>query len=191
LPETPGSAFHAEATEVWRISNAATQAQRQFALYWADDPGKTPTPAGHWVFITTDPLQARKASLSDAAQTHTRLNLAIADAVIAAWHTKQSLNPLRPVTFVQLFIDSNWLPGLMDTSAFHEYPSGDSVQSSAAAAVLGAQFGATTAFTDQTHNDRGWAPRQFASFEAAVDEAALSRLYAGIHFRSGVAGCQQ
>ena len=69
-----GSAFYKEAQEVYRISNQATQEQRQFALYWADDPGKTPTPAGHWVFIATDVLKARKATLADAAQTYARLN---------------------------------------------------------------------------------------------------------------------
>jgi membrane-associated phospholipid phosphatase len=92
---------------------------------------------------------------------------------------------------VQLVIDSNWVPALMDTPPFPEYPSGHSAQSSAAAAVLAAHFGPATAFTDNTHNDRGWGPRDFSSFKAAADEAALSRLYAGIHFRSGVTGGQQ
>jgi hypothetical protein len=64
------------------------------------------------------------------------------------------------------------------------------VQSSAAAAVLEQTFGANTPFTDNTHNDRGWGPRTFKSFKAAADEAALSRLYAGIHYRFGVTGGQ-
>ena len=97
---------------------------------------------------------------------------------------------LRPVTYVQAVIDSQWVPTLMDTPPFPDYPSGHSVQSSAAAAVLGAAFGERFAFTDNTHNDRGWGPRRFDSFQAAADEAALSRLYAGIHFRSGVVGGQ-
>ena len=61
-----------------------------------------------------------------------------------------------------------------------------SVQSAAAASVLGALFGEHTAFTDNTHNDRGWGPRRFESFAEAAQEAALSRLYAGIHYRSAV-----
>ncbi len=188
--EDPSSAFYKDAQEVYRISNQATQEQRQFALYWADDPGKTPTPAGHWVYITNDLLKARKASLADAAQTMARLNLAMADAFIAAWATKYTHNVLRPVTFVQLVFDSNWVPTLMDTPPFPEYPSGHSVQSSAAAAVLAQVFGAETAFTDNTHNDRGWGPRSFRSFQAAADEAARSRLFAGIHFNFGVTGGQ-
>jgi PAP2 superfamily len=188
--EEPSSVFYKNAQEVYNISNAATQEQRQFALYWADDPGKTPTPAGHWSFIANDLLKTRKASLAEAAATHARLNLAMADAFTAGWATKYALNVLRPVTYVQGSFDSNWVPSLMTTPPFPEYPSGHSVQSSAAAGVLNQIFGATTAFTDNTHNDRGWGPRTFTSFNAAANEASLSRLYAGIHYRFGVEGGQ-
>jgi len=186
--EEPGSDFYKDAQEVYRVSNAATQEQRQFALYWADDAGKTPTPAGHWAFIANDLLKAQKASLAGAAETMARLNLAMSDAFVASWATKYSLNSIRPVTYVQLVIDSNWAPQLMNTPPFPEYPSGHSVQSRAAAGVLSALMGTNTRFTDNTHNDRGWGPRSFQSFAAASDEAALSRLYAGIHFRFGVEG---
>ncbi len=188
--EEANSEFHRSAQEVYRISNQATQEQRQFALYWADDPGKTPTPAGHWVFITNDLLKARKASLADAAQTFALLNIAMSDAFVAGWATKYSLNVLRPVSYVQLVIDSAWVPALLDTPPFPEYPSGHSVQSSAAAGVLAQMFGAQTGFTDNTHNDRGWGPRNFKDFQSAADEAARSRLYAGIHFGFGVTGGQ-
>jgi membrane-associated phospholipid phosphatase len=184
--EDPASPFYRDALEVYRLSNQATQEQRQFALYWADDPGKTPTPAGHWLHIATDLLKARKATLAGAAETYAALTIAMADAFIAAWHTKYQLNVLRPVTYVQLVADSNWAPSLMSTPPFPEYPSGHSVQSAAAAGVLARSFGADTPFTDNAHNDRGWGPRTFRSFKAAADEAALSRLYAGIHFRFGV-----
>ena len=184
--EAPGSAFYKEGQEVYKIATQATQEQRQYALYWADDPGKTPTPAGHWVYIAGDLLKLRKATLANAAETYARLNMAMADAFIAMWDTKFKVNLLRPVTYLQLVADSNWVPTLMNTPPFPEYPSGHSGQSSAAAAVMGQAFGADTAFTDNTHNDRGWGPRTFKNFKAAADEAALSRLYAGIHFRSGV-----
>ena len=195
-PPPPGfsedatSSFYKDAIEVHKISNQATPEQRQFGLYWTDDPLKTPTPAGHWVFIATDMLKARKSTLTDAAQLYAKLNLAMADAFIAAWHAKYATNVMRPVTYIQLGIDSNWVPSLMHTPPFPEYPSGHSVQSSAAAAVMAQTFGANTPFTDNTHNDRGWGPRTFKSFQAAADEAALSRLYAGIHFRFGITGGQ-
>ena len=188
--EDINSVFYKNAQEVYNISNAATQEQRQFALYWSDDPSKTPTPAGHWSFIANDLLKTRKANLAEAAVTHARLNIAMADAFTAGWATKYALNVLRPATYVQGSFDSNWVPGLMTTPPFPEYPSGHSVQSSAAAAVLNQIFGENTAFTDNTHNDRGWGPRTFPNFNAAANEAALSRLYAGIHFRFGVEGGQ-
>lgn len=184
--EDRASDFHREAEEVHRISTQATQEQRQFALYWADDPGKTPTPAGHWAFIATDLLKGRRATLATAAEAYALLNISMSDAFVVAWHTKYALNLLRPVTYVQRAIDSQWVPTLLNTPPFPEFPSAHSVQSRAAAAVLSRLFGAETGFVDNTHNDRGWGPRSFKSFAAAADEAALSRLYAGIHFRAGV-----
>ena len=59
--ETVGSAFYREAEEVRRASVQPTEEQRRVALYWADDPGKTPTPAGHWTWILTDLLRENKS----------------------------------------------------------------------------------------------------------------------------------
>jgi hypothetical protein len=184
--EEAGSPFYREAEEVWRISTQATQAQRQAALYWADDAGKTPTPPGHWIFILNDLLRERRATLEAAAVAYAQLSMAMADAFIGCWAVKYRDNLVRPVTYVQQVFDSQWLPPLMETPPFPEYSSGHSVQSAAAASVLGALFGERTAFTDNTHNDRGWGPRRFESFAEAAQEAALSRLYAGIHYRSAV-----
>jgi hypothetical protein len=186
--EEPGSAFYKEGMEVYKISTAATQEQRQFALYWADDAGKTPTPAGHWAYVANDILKSRKADLATAAEVFARLNLAMSDAFVAAWYTKYTLSVIRPVTYVQIGIDSNWVPTLMPTPPFPDYPSGHSVQSSAAQAILSKEFGANTSFVDNTHNDRGWGPRTFKSFKAAADEAAVSRLYGGIHYRFSIEG---
>ncbi|CAM8631615.1 PAP2_haloperoxidase domain containing protein [Comamonadaceae bacterium] len=181
--EDQGSAFYKDGMEVYQIAKTVTQEQRQFALYWADDAGKTPTPAGHWTFITNDLLRARKADLGTAAETFARLNMAMSDSFVAAWATKYSLNVLRPVTYIQLVIDSNWAPTLLPTPPFPDHPSGHAVQSSSAQAVLSKVFGANTEFVDNTHNDRGWGPRTFKSFKAAADEAAMSRVYGGIHYR--------
>jgi PAP2 superfamily len=186
--EDANSAFQRQVQEVHRISTQATQEQRQIALYWADDPLKTPTPAGHWLHIATDVLREKQANLADTASALVRLNLAMSDAFVAAWHAKYHFQVLRPVTAVQLSIDSRWVPPLMHTPPFPEYPSGHSVQSAAAAQVLDAIFGANTAFTDNAHNDRGWGPRNFRSFQTAAQEAAMSRLYAGIHYRFGIEG---
>ena len=184
--ETPGSAFHREADEVRRAGVQPTEEQRRIALYWADDPGKTPTPAGHWAWILTDLLRDRKARLPEAAEQYARLTMAMSDAFVATWKVKYEVNLLRPVTYIQLAFDANWVPPLMETPPFPEYPSGHSVQSGSAAAVLESFYGRDTAFEDRAHNDRGWGPQRFKSFAAAADQAAVSRMYAGIHFRSGI-----
>jgi hypothetical protein len=184
--ETPGSAFHREAVEVHKAGVSPTQEQRRTALYWADDPGKTPTPAGHWAWILTDLLRDRKATLATAAEQYARMTIAMSDAFVATWKVKYETNLLRPVTYVQLGLDANWVPPLMETPPFPEYPSGHSVQSGAAAAVLEAFHGKDTPFEDRAHNDRGWGPQRFRSFAAAAEQAAFSRLYAGIHYRSAI-----
>jgi PAP2 superfamily len=184
--ENAGSAFHREAAEVLKASVTPNDEQRRVALYWADDPGKTPTPAGHWAWILNDLLRDRQASLATAAEQYVRLTIAMSDAFVATWQVKYATNLQRPVTYVQLTMDANWVPPLMETPPFPEYPSGHSVQSGAAAAVLESFYGRDTAFEDRTHNDRGWGPQRFKSFAAAAEQAAFSRLYAGIHFRSGI-----
>ncbi len=184
--ETPGSPFHREADEVRRAGVQPTEEQRRVALYWADDPLKTPTPAGHWAWILTDLLRDRKANLATAAEQYARMTVAMSDAFVATWKVKYQVNLLRPVTYIQLAFDSNWVPPLMETPPFPEYPSGHSVLSGSAAAVLESFYGRDTAFEDRAHNDRGWGPQRFKSFAAAAEQAAVSRLYAGIHFRSAI-----
>ena len=53
----------------------------------------------------------------------------------------------------------------------------------AASAVLTAIFGEDFAFDDATHEDDGLPVRSFPSFRAAAEEAAISRMYGGIHYR--------
>ena len=92
---------------------------------------------------------------------------------------------VRPITYIRRSIDPKWEP-LLNTPPFPEYPSGHSMQSAAAAAVLTSAFGDDFAFEDTTRHGDGLKPRSFASFKAAAEEAAISRLYGGIHFRSAI-----
>jgi hypothetical protein len=111
-----------------------------------------------------------------------RLGVAMSDAFIACWQSKYAYDTLRPVTYIRRHIDPAWEPFLI-TPPFPEYPSGHSTQSGAAAAALTKTFGEDFAFDDATHVDEGLPIRRFASFHEAAREAAMSRLYGGIHFR--------
>jgi hypothetical protein len=182
--EATGSAFSTEATECYRVSRALDAEQAAIARFWSDEPGVTATPAGHSVSILTQIVRQLDLPLGRAADAYARVGIAVADSFIACWRTKYRYNLLRPVTYVRRVLDPGWTP-LLATPPFPEYTSGHSVQSAAAAAVLTGLFG-DVAFTDRTHESRGLPARSFPSFEAAAEEAGISRLYGGIHFRSAI-----
>jgi hypothetical protein len=170
---------------VYGTVNNLTDEQRAIAFFWADDPGATATPPGHSISITTQVLRQMGAGLDIAAETYAKVGMAVADAFIGCWDTKYRYNLLRPVTYIQRFIDADWLP-LLVTPPFPEYTSGHSAQSGAAAEMLTDLFGPDFPFVDRTHESRGLQPRAFNSFFEAADEAAISRLYGGIHFRPAI-----
>jgi hypothetical protein len=182
--EAPGSAFHQAALEVVEVSRSLTEEQELIARFWSDDPMLTFTPAGHWIAIVLQIAERDALPVEVIASTLAKLGIAQADAFISCWDTKFRYNLLRPVTFIKRHIDPKWEP-LLITPPFPEYTSGHSTQSGAASTVLTAMLGADLAFDDETHVDEGWGVRSFASFAAAAEEAAMSRLYGGIHFRFG------
>jgi PAP2 superfamily len=183
--EDGSSAFFAEALAVYDAVNNLTPEQRAIAIFWADDPGVTATPPGHSVSIATQVLRQLGAGLDMAAETYAKVGMAVADAFISCWDTKYRYNLIRPVTYIQRLIDASWLP-LLVTPPFPEYSSGHSVQSGAAAEVLTDLFGPDFAFVDRTHESRGLPARAFRSFYEAAEEAAISRLFGGIHFRPAI-----
>jgi len=180
---SPASSFYAEAKRVYDVGRALTDAQRQTVLYWADNPGQTGTPVGHWLAIGSQLVHQRRLSAEQAAEMFVLVTIAQADAFIAIWHEKYRTNSIRPVTYIRRYIDPTWTPAII-TPPFPEYPSGHSGQSAAAATVLTALLG-PVAFDDSTNLALGHAPRRYPSFQAAADEAAESRLYGGIHFPMG------
>ncbi|HHW88326.1 MAG TPA: vanadium-dependent haloperoxidase [Chloroflexi bacterium] len=184
----PTSPTYIEAMEVYTTVRDLTPAQRDTALYWADDPTLTATPPGHSLAIATQVLRQENASLALTATTYARLGMAVADAFIACWEAKYTYNRIRPITYIQQVIDPTWnATAITDpvlTPPFPEYPSGHATEAGAMATVLSAIFGDNYAFTDASQTRLGFTPRRYTSFWQAAEEAALSRLYGGIHFRS-------
>jgi hypothetical protein len=182
--ESVDSAFYAEALDCYRVTSDLTPEQEAIARFWSDDPGQTATPAGHSISILTQVARELNLTLDRAAEAYAKVGIAVVDAFISCWRTKYNYNLLRPVTYIRNVIDPNWT-SLLITPPFPEYSSGHSVQTAAAAQVLTSLFG-QLAFTDHTHDARGLPPRSFNSFAAAAEEAAISRLYGGIHFRAAI-----
>lgn len=183
--EDPGSAFRAEAQEVRDTWAALTPEQRAIARFWADDAMLSPTPPGHWINIAMQILQRDGADAERRVEVLALLGLTMADGFIACWNEKYRYNLVRPVTYIRRVIDPAFTPVVI-TPPFPEYPSGHSTQSGAAAVILTHLFGEPFPFSDDTHADDGLPARDFQSFAEAAEEAGLSRLYGGIHFRSAI-----
>jgi membrane-associated phospholipid phosphatase len=178
------SEFAAAARQVRDVGLSLTEEQKTIATFWADNPGATGTPPGHWIAIVGQLARKHGLSLMTAAEAYARVGIAVTDAFIACWNFKYATNLQRPVTYIAERIDATWLPYLA-TPPFPTYTSGHSSQSGAASVVLTDQFGRKR-FTDTIRADLKLEPplppRTFASFAAAAAEAAVSRLYGGIHY---------
>jgi len=175
-----GSPFYNQAMEVYNVYQNLTAAQATIAAYWADGGG-TITPPGHMISITTQALQQEQASLAQATLAYCKVGMAVNDAFVSCWKAKYIYVLMRPVTYIRAYIDPTWLPHL-PTPSFPAYGSGHATQSAAACQVLTDLFGINYAFTDHTNDYLGFTPRNFTSFFEAAEEAAVSRLYGGIHY---------
>jgi PAP2 superfamily len=157
--------FLAELEEVYVVSQNLTAEQKRIADLWADGTG-TVTPPGHWNAIALELLRERHLPTRAVARLFAALNTAQADAFIACWESKFHYWYLRPVTAIRALRDPGWLSYIV-TPPFPGYVSGHSATSGAAATVLSALF-----------------PGRSGQLAAMAEEAAVSRLYGGIHFRS-------
>ena len=192
-----GSKFMTLAQEVYAVGKNPTNEQRDIAGYWDCNPFvvanaghmslgfKKISPGGHWMNIAC--LAAEKAELpfSQTVELVAIEALTLYDAFISCWYQKYASARVRPETFINAHIDLRWTP-LLQTPPFPEYTSGHSVISTASAEVLSYFLGDTFAFTDDTEVMFELPVRQFKSFHQAANEAAISRLYGGIHFRDGI-----
>jgi hypothetical protein len=183
--EDKNSIFYKQAMEVVDAKRNITPEQKAVARFWADDAMLSVTPPGHWISIAFQILEKQNADMDKSADVLARLSIAEADAFIGCWNAKYQFNLLRPLTYIKRVIDPKW-ESLINTPPFPEYPSGHSTQSAAAALVLAQAFGENFAFTDDTGTKDGLKPRSFTSFANAAEEAGMSRLYGGIHYRAAI-----
>ncbi|MDZ4674319.1 MAG: vanadium-dependent haloperoxidase [Gemmatimonadota bacterium] len=177
------SVLYQQARAVVAAQLALTEDERVTALYWADNPGETATPAGRWVAIASQMISERQLPAPEAARLFAATSMAVADAFIAGWGYKFQYNLIRPRTYIRRVIDPAWEPQI-PTPPFPEYPAGHSSQSAAGATIVVRLLG-DGPFADSTSVAIGHQVRHFKSFMEAADEAATSRLYGGIHFPMG------
>lgn len=177
----PGSAFHQQAMTVYETSLTIGDEEREIALFWRDNPdGTTGLPSGHWMLITCIVITDLGLDLARAAEVLAMVGISLTDGFSSCWTEKYRTNLLRPVTYIRNHIDPNWA-SFVNSPAFPEYTSGHSVGSGAAAGTLVALLGERP-FVDDTGVPYGRETFHYSSFTEAANEAAISRLYGGIHY---------
>lgn len=200
-PEAPpaysveeSSICYQRALEVYNVVNDLTPDQKAIAQFWSDDPVTTATPPGHSISILNQIIREKDLDLAVSAEAFAKLGIGISDAFISCWKAKYETLYPRPITYINAHIDPDWEP-ILSTPPFPEYTSGHSVQSGALAEIMTDLLGENYAFTDRTHENRtdmDGTPRSFNNFYELAEEAAVSRLYGGIHFKEAIeAGLQQ
>ena len=196
------STFYKEANEVYEAGVKMTPAQRDIANFWDCNPfflntqghlnfaGKKISPSGHWMSIVGIVCRKVNKNLVESASIYTLSSIALFDGFISCWDEKYRSNLIRPETYINANIDESWRP-LLQTPPFPEYTSGHSVISSAAAVVLTNMLGPEFSFDDTSEVDYGLPITHFDSFEAAANQASISRLYGGIHYRPAIENGQE
>ncbi|MEL7003238.1 MAG: vanadium-dependent haloperoxidase [Bacteroidota bacterium] len=194
---TEGSTFHKEVMEVYEVSKSLDEEKSEIASFWDCNPyvmnvhghvmfaTKKITPGGHWIGIVKIACEREKADFMKSAEAYALTSIALADGFISCWDEKYRSNLIRPETVINKYIDEEWVP-LLQTPPFPEYTSGHSVISGAAGVALTSIFGDNFNFIDSTETRYGLPAREFDSFTAASDEAAISRLYGGIHYMPAI-----
>ena len=185
-PALTSPAFADAYHEVKRLggkhSPARTDEQTQIAYFWADDLG-TVTPPGHWNRIAQSIARERGNTLAENARLFAHLNVALSDAGVLCWVIKFTFEFWRPITAIrEAEKDDRWTP-LLTTPSFPAYVSGHSTFSAAAAAALAHSFGTDKIKFSTTSDGLPDVTRKFTSLSDAAHEAAMSRIYGGIHWQ--------
>ncbi len=192
-----GSSFELQLQEVYQTGKTLNDEQKLIANFWDCNPFKVEfsghmaigvkkiSPGGHWIGITGIAAQKAGLSFAETAYIHALVAMTLHDSFVSCWKAKYETNRIRPETVINEKLDPNWKP-LLQTPPFPEYTSGHSVISSASAEILTGYFGENFGFIDSSEVYFGLPERAFESFFQASDEAAISRLYGGIHFRDAI-----
>jgi hypothetical protein len=186
--------YYKSLLEVKNIGDSLTEEQKHIADFWDDNPFKLNvsghvmfatkkfSPAGHWMNIVGIAAKEAKADFGTTVAAYAETSIALFDAFISCWDEKYRSNFIRPETAINRHLSEEWRP-YIQTPPFPSYTSGHATTSAAAAEVMTYWFGDKLSFTDTSSLEFGIESRRINSFREAAKEAALSRLYGGIHYR--------
>lgn len=188
------STYYKALMEVKNVGDSLTEEQKHIADFWDDNPFKMNvsghvmfatkkfSPPGHWLNIVGIAAKAANADFNSTVGAYAITSIAFFDAFIRGWEEKYKSNYVRPETAINKHVNQDWRP-YIQTPPFPSYVSGHATNSAAAAETMTSWFGDQLSFTDTSLLEFGIANREIKSFRAAAAEAAMSRLYGGIHYR--------
>ena len=184
------SIYYQQFDEVYQKSKTLTQAEKDLAAWWADDPTETFSPPGHSYSLANIIVKTVQPDMFKATEIYARVGMGVADAFINCWKTKYSYHCERPSTYIRAYIDPNW-EQFWPEPPFPAFYSGHSVQAAATATILEDLYGKSFNITDNSHEGRqdeasrgvNYKTRTYTDFWATAQEAAQSRFLGGIHTR--------
>ncbi len=190
------SLFWKELMEVYNIKKTMTKEQEEQAWFWDDNAfvmnvqghvmfaNKKMTPGGHWLAICETACKKSGKDIFESAEAYLLVSTALHEGFICSWEEKYRSEKIRPETVINATFDPDWTP-FLQTPPFPEYTSGHSTISAASAEAMTGLFGDNFAIVDSTENEYGHGVRSFESFRKAATECSYSRMFGGIHYRSG------
>lgn len=193
-PKNTSSIFYKAVKEVQTLSDSLTEEQKSIALFWDDNPfqmnvvghvqyaTKKFSPPGHWMNLVGIIGKEKNADFEMMVASYAHAAIALFDAFISTWDEKYRSNYVRPVSVINEYFNPAWQP-LIQTPPFPEYTSGHAVISAAAAEVMTHWYGEAVSFTDTSLVEFGIKARSFENIRLAAKEAAISRVYGGIHYQ--------
>tara|TARA_B100000902_G_scaffold324837_1_gene319184 strand:+ start:5770 stop:7122 length:1353 start_codon:yes stop_codon:yes gene_type:complete len=191
------SKFYKDLIEVYEIGKNLSDEEKEIASFWDCNPyvshhkghamfaTKKITPGGHWIGITKIASKKANLDLMETIHTYALVSIGLFDAFIICWDEKWRSILVRPETVINQHVDSDWIP-FLQTPPFPEYTSGHSVISRSAAKILTNLIGDDFEFLDTSEEKYGLPARNFKSFLHASEEAAISRIYGGIHYMPAI-----
>lgn len=184
--EAVGSDFYKMAKDLYDVSTTMTTDQRNMALWW-NDLGLYVgyTPAGHIMNVANTVLRKEHRDLVTSIQVNAKAGMALWDGLIVCFRSKYKYNQVRPVTYIDKFIDPKWLP-LIPTPSHPEYPAAHAYITSATMAAIAAEIGDHHEFIDRTYEFHGWPARPFSTLNDVGIEAGNSRRFGGIHYAPSI-----
>ncbi|MFN9711128.1 MAG: vanadium-dependent haloperoxidase [Bacteroidota bacterium] len=188
------SVYYKALLEVKNTGDSLTKEQKHIADFWDDNPfrmnvsghvmyaTKKFSPPGHWLNIVGIAAYHAKADFAQTTAAYAITSIAFFDAFIRAWEEKYKSNYVRPESIIIKYLNPYWRP-YIQTPPFPSYVSGHATNSAAAAEAMTYCFSDTLSFMDTSLVEFGIPARKIESFRKAAEEAAMSRLYGGIHYR--------